>query len=431
MSSQENQAKLEFLYDEETEQGAKIKVAGVGGAGGNAVNRMIESELKGVEFIAINTDYSDLNESRARTRIQIGERITKGLGAGADPNIGSMAAQEDKEVIAKKLEGSDMVFITAGMGGGTGTGAAPIVAEIAKNLDILTVAIVTRPFNFEGKIRERNAIEGMKRLKEYVDTLIVIPNQRLLSIVDRHTTLSESFKMADDILFKSTKGISDLITVHGLINLDFADVRTIMKGMGEAIMGTGYAKGENKAILAADQAIHSPLLDDVSIAGAKGVLINITGGKDLALYDVHDATSAIYDAVGQDGESNIIFGAVIDEKLNDEIYVTVIATGFNREATKKKSSAVEISSVPELSSKIVEVNFKREEFPREERKPEADKPRHIVPAIPGFETPAYIRNLKSRRTDIFHEEVFINKGEVKSQKLDNIEIPTFLRKQMD
>jgi cell division protein FtsZ len=320
-----------FTLDESFDAKAKMKVIGVGGAGGNAVNRMVSAGLSGVDFIAINTDAMALDNNHAAQRLQIGDKVTKGLGAGANPEIGKIAMEEDREKVAAALEGADMVFITAGMGGGTGTGGAPIVAEIARQMDILTVAIVTRPFLFEGKVRDRNAKKGIDDLRKNVDTIIVIPNQKLLSIVDRTTSLLDAFRIADDVLYQATKGISDLISVHGLVNLDFADVKTIMREMGDALMGTGYAEGENRAVTASDNAIHSPLLDDISIVGAKGILINITGGEDMTLYDVNDATQTIYDAVGENVETNIIFGAVTDPAMNGKIRVTVIATGFNEE----------------------------------------------------------------------------------------------------
>jgi len=334
---------MEFKLDETFDATAKMKVLGIGGAGGNAVNRMVLAGLSGVEFISVNTDAMALDNNQAPNRLQIGERITKGLGAGANPEIGRMAMEEDRERIASVLEGADMLFLTAGMGGGTGTGGAAVAAEIAREMDILTVAIVTRPFLFEGKVRDRNAKKGIEELRKSVDTIIVIPNQKLLSIVDRNTALMDAFKTADDVLYQATKGISDLISVHGLVNLDFADVKTIMKGMGDALMGTGYAEGDDRASVAADNAIHSPLLDDVSINGAKGILINITGGEDMTLYDVSDATQAIYDAVGDEGETNIIFGAVTDPEMNGKIRVTVIATGFNEEETGKNLAGSQFS----------------------------------------------------------------------------------------
>ena len=315
---------FDFAFDEDA--AAKIKVVGVGGAGCNAVNRMIDAGLAGVEFVAINTDAQVLEHSRADTRIQIGTRVTKGLGAGADPEVGRRAIEEDADLVAEAISGADMVFVTCGLGGGTGTGASPVVAEMARKSGALTVAIVTKPFEFEGTKRMRRAAEGGTLLKERVDTLICIPNQRLLSVVDKNTRLTEAFRICDEVLYKATKGISDLITVPGLINCDFADVRTVMKEMGDAIMGTGMAEGDGKAAAAARAAIASPLLENVSIAGAKGVLVNITGGNDLTLFDVNEATTIITEAAGD--EANIIFGAVIDSALKDEIRVTVIATGF-------------------------------------------------------------------------------------------------------
>jgi len=318
-----------FEFDDYTEQKAVMKVVGVGGAGGNALNRMISANLTGVEFVAVNTDAQALENNNAQTKIQIGKNLTKGLGAGANLDVGRRAIEEDKDAVAEALSGSDMVFVTAGMGGGTGTGAAPVIAEVAREQEILTIGIVTKPFLFEGPKRMKRAESGIEELKSSVDTLIVIPNQRLLSIVDKNTSVTEAFKMADSILMQSTKGISSLINTPGLINLDFADVRTVMQEMGDAIMGTGIASGEERAALAAQQAISSPLLDDVSISGAVGVLVNITGGENMALMEVDEATSIIYEEAGED--ANIIFGAVIDPEMEDEIHVTVIATGFNKD----------------------------------------------------------------------------------------------------
>ena len=324
-----------FEFDSLSEQKANLKVIGVGGAGGNAVNRMITSGMQGVDFIAINTDAQDLENNPAEHKIQIGKNLTKGLGAGANSNIGKNAIEADSEVIYNLLEGSDMAFITSGMGGGTGTGAAPVVAQISRELGILTVGIVTLPFKFEGPKRYNRALEGIAEMKKSCDTLIAIPNQKLLSVVDKSTTLPEAFQMADGILHQAAKGISDLINVHGMINLDFADVETIMKNMGEAIMGTGVATGEERAVLSAQQAIASPLLDNASISGAQGILVNITGGKDLTLHEVDEATSIIFEEAGND--ANIIFGAVIDPKLEEEIQVTVIATGFNNHKYREDS----------------------------------------------------------------------------------------------
>ncbi len=316
---------FEFAYEEEL--AAKIKVVGVGGAGCNAVNRMIDAELSGVEFIAVNTDAQVLEYSKADTRIQIGSRVTKGLGAGADPEVGRRAVEEDADIVAEAIVGADMIFITCGLGGGTGTGASPVIAEMAKRTDALTVAVVTKPFDFEGTKRMERAEAGSQELKSQVDTLICIPNQRLLAVVDQNTPLTAAFRICDDVLHQATKGISDLITVPGLINCDFADVRTVMREMGDAIMGTGSAEGEGKARAAASAAISSPLLENISIAGARGVLVNITGGSDMSLFEVNEATTIITEAAGED--ANVIFGAVIDPNRKDEISVTVIATGFN------------------------------------------------------------------------------------------------------
>ena len=316
-----------FEFESLSEQKAKLKVVGVGGAGGNAVNRMITSGMQGVDFIAINTDAQDLDNNPAEHKIQIGKNLTKGLGAGANASVGKDAVEADSEAINALLEGADMTFITGGMGGGTGTGAAPIIAQISREMGILTVGIVTLPFKFEGPKRFNRALEGITDMKKSCDTLIAIPNQKLMSIVDRSTTLPEAFQLADNILHQAAKGISDLINIHGMINLDFADVETIMKNMGEAIMGTGIATGDERAVLAAQQAISSPLLDEASINGAQGVLVNITGGENLALHEVDEATNIIFEEAGN--SANIIFGAVIDPNMNDEIQVTVIATGFN------------------------------------------------------------------------------------------------------
>ncbi len=315
-----------FELDMGAQEYARMKVVGVGGAGGNAINRMIDASLAGVEFISVNTDAQALDSSRATQKIQIGANLTKGLGAGSNPDIGRRAVEEDRELVGEALGGADMVFITAGMGGGTGTGAAPVIAEISRELGALTIAIVTKPFDFEGKKRMSKALQGLEELKQRVDTLIVIPNQKLLSVVQKETTLLEAFRFADEVLLQATKGISDLITVPGLINLDFADVKTVMSEMGDALMGTGYASGENRAKEAAQKSICSPLLENVSISGAKGVLMNVTGGQDMTLYEVNEASSVIMEAAGS--EANIIWGAVIDEFMKDEIRVTVIATGF-------------------------------------------------------------------------------------------------------
>jgi cell division protein FtsZ len=321
-----------FEFIEKTGQVAKLKVVGVGGGGCNAINTMIACNLEGVEFIAANTDVQALKNSKASVRLQLGEALTKGLGAGADPHIGKNAALEDIDKIRENLEGADMIFIAAGLGGGTGTGAAPVIAEAAKALGALTVAIVTKPFNFEGKRRRRIAEEGLKELADKVDSLIAIPNQRLISVVERQTSFVESFKMADEVLLHGLKSISDLVTVPGLINLDFADVKTIMSERGMAFMGIGIASGEDRAKEAARKAISSPLLEDISISGARGLLINIAGSSTLSLHEVDEAVSLIQQEAHDDEDSNIIFGAVIDDSLGDRIQITVIATGFDRTA---------------------------------------------------------------------------------------------------
>ena len=355
-----------FEFDSLSEQKANLKVVGVGGAGGNAVNRMITSGMQGVDFIAINTDAQDLENNPAEHKIQIGKNLTKGLGAGANSNVGKNAVEADSEVIYNLLEGADMAFITSGMGGGTGTGAAPVVSQISRELGILTVGIVTIPFKFEGPKRYNRALEGIAEMKKSCDTLIAIPNQKLLSVVDKSTTLPEAFQMADGILHQAAKGISDLINVHGMINLDFADVETIMKNMGEAIMGTGIAQGEERAALAAQQAISSPLLDNASIAGAQGVLVNITGGETITLHEIDEATSIILEEAGE--SANIIVGAVIDPNMKDNIQVTVISTGFNTmnmeiEMNKKVEKSIPTRDLQELENKPL--HAQKEESPVE------------------------------------------------------------------
>ncbi|GKX66605.1 cell division protein FtsZ [Inconstantimicrobium mannanitabidum] len=319
-------------FDVDMQEFANIKVVGCGGGGNNAVNRMIVEGLKNVEFIAINTDKQALMLSHATQKIQIGDKLTKGLGAGANPEVGQKAAEESKDEIAETIKGADMVFITAGMGGGTGTGAAPVVAEIAKSLGILTVGVVTKPFPFEGRRRMKHAEMGIENLKQRVDTLVTIPNERLLSMVDKKTTLLDSFKLADDVLRQGVQGISDLITIPGLVNLDFADVKAVMLDKGLAHMGVGYGKGDTRAQDAAREAISSPLLE-TSIVGATGVLLNVTGGADLGLLEINEAAEIVQEAA--DPDANIIFGAVIDENLNDEIRITVIATGFENELSAR------------------------------------------------------------------------------------------------
>lgn len=337
-----------------TGRGAKIRVVGVGGGGGNALNSMIDKGLTGVDFVAINTDLQALERNDAQNRIQIGKNLTRGLGAGADPSIGFRAVEEDREEIARALGGCDMVFITAGMGGGTGTGGAPMVANIARSLGALVVGIVTKPFNSEGKKRMSQAEAGIEELKKQVDTLIVIPNQKLLEIIDRRTSVTEAFEICNKVLHNATRGISEIITVPGLINVDFADVRRIMREMGDALMGTGISSGENRAIEAANAAISHPLLEGISIAGAQGILINITGSSSMSMWEVDEATGIIHQAAGEEAE--IIFGTVIDDSMNDNIMVTVVATGFNKKALVAKqvprATASLISRVPAGSTEL-------------------------------------------------------------------------------
>ncbi len=337
-----------------TGRGAKIRVVGVGGGGGNALNSMIDKGLVGVDFVAINTDLQALERSLAQQKIQIGKNLTRGLGAGADPSIGFRAVEEDREDIARALGGCDMVFITAGMGGGTGTGGAPMVANIAKSLGALVVGVVTKPFNSEGKKRSAQAEAGIEELRKQADTVIVIPNQKLLEIIDRRTSVTEAFEICNRVLHNATRGISEIITVPGLINVDFADVRRIMREMGDALMGTGIASGENRAIEAANAAISHPLLEGISIAGAQGILINITGSSTMSMWEVDEATGIIHQAAGEEAE--IIFGTVIDDSMNDNIMVTVVATGFNKKAVAVKqtprATASLISRVPTGSSEL-------------------------------------------------------------------------------
>ena len=371
---------------------AKIKVIGVGGGGGNAVNTMISSSLHGVDFINANTDSQALGVSNSPIKIQIGTQITKGLGAGSNPEIGRQSALESRDEIRPYLEGADMIFITAGMGGGTGTGATPVIAEIARECSILTIAVVTKPFQFEGKKRNVQAEEGIAQLRETVDTLIVVPNQRLLSLGGRNLSLLEAFKKADDILYQAVKGISDLILVPGLINLDFADVKSVMSNMGMAIMGTGVASGENRAVEAAQRAISSPLLEDNTIQGAHGILLNITGGPDMSLYEVNEASSLIQEEA--DDDANIIFGTVIDQNMHDEIRITVIATGFD-DIMKKKES---LGNVTHLGG------YRREDL----------------------STPTFMRREKSQN----HANIAAMSINGETENMD-IQIPTFLRRQAD
>lgn len=383
-------------FDLENEQIAQIKVIGVGGGGSNAVNRMIESGVQGVEFIAVNTDSQALNRSKAPYRLQIGEKLTRGLGAGAKPEIGKKAAEESHEQIENVLKGADMVFVTAGMGGGTGTGAAPEIAAIARDLGALTVGVVTKPFTFEGRRRTSQAEQGVAQLKENVDTLIVIPNDRLLEIVDKNTPMLEAFKEADNVLRQGVQGISDLIAVPGLINLDFADVRTIMTERGSALMGIGQANGDNRAADAAKKAICSPLLE-TSIEGARGVLMNITGGSNLSLYEVYEAADIVTQA--SHSEVNMIFGAVINEDLKDEIFVTVIATGFDHEEQQKKGSKLHPHQQQTGQGKPMFGNTNPDFNPynqTKEVKPRPDED-NILNPYGNLEVPTFLRTRKNNK----------------------------------
>ena len=373
--------------EEEIVRGADIRVVGIGGGGGNAVNTMIQSGIQNVKFISANTDLQALGQSLAHQKLQVGAKLTRGLGAGANPEVGRKAAMEDSARIAEAVQDADMLFITAGLGGGTGTGAAPVIAGIAKELGILTVGVVTKPFPFEGQRRARQAEEGLRELKDTVDTLIIIPNQRLLGIVEKKTTLLEAFQIADDVLQQAVRGISDLITVPGLINLDFADVKTIMTRMGRAVMGTGVASGENRAVEAAQRAISSPLLEEGSIEGAEGVLVNITGGPDLALQEVTESLSIIQKAAAD--QAQIIFGSVIKEDQEEDVVITVIATGFDSQQPAEE--------------------FQRPFGLRAKREP-------------NLEQPAF------RRKEVAGLEFYSPEGDLEGEDLD---VPTFLRKQAD
>jgi cell division protein FtsZ len=374
-------------FDTNLDSLATIKVIGVGGGGNNAVNRMIENDVQGVDFIAVNTDAQALNLSKAELRMQIGAKLTRGLGAGANPDVGKKAAEESREQIEEALRGADMVFVTAGMGGGTGTGAAPVIAQIARDLGALTVGVVTRPFTFEGRKRATQAAGGIAAMKEAVDTLIVIPNDRLLEIVDKSTPMLEAFREADNVLRQGVQGISDLIAVPGLINLDFADVKTIMTNKGSALMGIGVATGENRAAEAAKKSISSPLLE-TSIDGAQGVLMNITGGVNLSLYEVQEAADIV--ASASDQEVNMIFGSVINDNLNDEIIVTVIATGFNEESSQLKQSRPAFGQVKPNNNQAVKREPKREEVQQE---PVRNTTQNVEDTL---DIPTFLRNRNRR-----------------------------------
>ena len=398
-----------FEFDSLAEQKANLKMIGIGGAGGNAVNRMIQAGMSGVDFIVINTDAQDLDNNAAENKIQIGKNLTKGLGAGARSEIGKDAMEADQEVVKSMLEGADMVFITAGMGGGTGTGAAPVVAQMAREMGILTVGVVTLPFNFEGPKRMNRGLAGITELRKACDTVINIPNQKLMSIVDKSTTVVDACKLADSILHHASKGISDRINVHGLINLDFADVETIMKNMGEAVMGTGTANGEERAVLAAQQAISSPLLDNATISGAQGVLVNITGGADLTLMEVDEATSIIFEEAGKD--ANIIFGAVIDPLMSDEIMVTVIATGFNRKSMLE-DIPVTRSDTKEVTPTQTRILAEKENVPLHQQ----PKQEELIPQKPVIEQPKSAKFFDDTNPTIYGND---------------LDVPAFIRRQHD
>jgi cell division protein FtsZ len=424
-----------FSFDAEPDKKAKLAVVGVGGGGGNALNNMIRKGINGVEFVAINTDAQALEANLAPRRIQTGRELTKGLGAGARPVVGAEAAEESRAEIEKALGGCDMVFITAGMGGGTGTGGAPVVASIARKLGILTVAIVTKPFDCEGRKRSKSAHEGLDLLRESVDTLIIVPNERLLDIADADTSLIEAFEMADDVLYNATRGISDLITEHGLINLDFADVRTTMADGGTALMGSATASGERRAERAAMEAISSPLLDGISINGARNVLVNITAGESLGIREATQATAVIQREAGDDAE--VIFGTVIDSGMGDEIRITVIATGFE---TERRQAAAPVrrtvrldedASVPQYKG---EDNLRRLDQPAYERRtpalpPEPRTEPRMEPRAErsvDFEAEERARQAKLRRV---HPEDFKHRRE--RIRKDDSDVPAFLRKMMD
>lgn len=416
-----------FEFEETPIANARMKVVGVGGAGGNAVNRMIDEELEGVEFISMNTDGQALKHSKAQVTLQIGKKLTRGLGAGARPEVGRQALAESEDEVRRALEGADLVFVTAGMGGGTGTGAAPMVAEIARDMGALTIGVVTKPFSFEGKKRERQAMQGLAELRRAVDTMILVPNDRLLAVVPKGTSFKNALKKADEILLNATQGISDLIRVTGEVNVDFADVRTVMAARGPALMGSGFGEGDNRAQEAAQEAISSPLLDDVSIAGAKGVLINITGGMDLAIDEVTTISSIIQEEAGDEAE--IIFGAVHNPELENQIRVTVIATGFDSENDEK----------------VIPANFRRSRPQAQTPHPVQVEPVHpvqpaaeVVPPVLEPPAPSVPVELPEKRVAVgggvsepvlpltrFPERI------VSREQIEGLDIPTFIRRQMD
>ena len=411
-----------FELEESTTQGARMKVVGVGGGGGNAVNRMIDEHLEGVEFISVNTDAQALLNSKSDLKIQIGKKLTRGLGAGARPEIGRQAIEESREEVGRALANADLVFITCGMGGGTGTGAAPIIAEMAKEAGALTVGIVTKPFLFEGRKRMRQADMGINDMRKHVDTMIVVPNERLLAVVGKGIPFQDALKKADEVLLQATQGISSLISVTGLVNVDFADVRTVMQNGGSALMGTGMGRGDTRSTEAAQQAISSPLLDNISISGATGVLVNITGGADLTLGEVHQINEIIHDAVGDEAE--IIFGAVHEPAMLGEIRVTVIATGFDRAlGTGAAGAAPEIAS-PAKGSPVIPFPSQRASrgFGSAPRQPVGTAGAADISRRPASPTPSAPDDARragdGRPTD-------------KPQDLGDMEIPTFIRRQMD
>jgi cell division protein FtsZ len=398
-------------FDENKNLAAKVKVIGIGGGGNNALNTMISYQLSGVDFIAANTDAQALAENMAPIKLQLGENLTKGLGAGANPEVGRKAALEDVEKIREVLKGADMVFITAGLGGGTGTGGGPVIAEVAREMGALTVAIVTKPFYFEGKKRMKQAEEGLANLKMTADALITIPNQRLLSISGKSMTLLEAFKKADEVLYHAAKGISDIIVGHGIINLDFADVRTVMAETGMALMGTGIASGENRSVEAAQRAISSPLLEDITIEGARGLLINITGGENMTLSEINEATSLVQKEAHED--ANVIWGMVVDKAMKEEIRVTVIATGFGKKEEKRTS---QFKKVAPISFGLREQNKDISHFSIGNKENNRD-------------IPAFMRRVKS--SERFDELKLDPPSDFSLEDEDRFDIPTFLRKQAD
>jgi cell division protein FtsZ len=404
---------MKLELEESTSRNARMKVVGVGGGGGNAVNRMIEEHLEGVEFISVNTDAQALLASQSDVKIQIGKKLTRGLGAGARPEIGRQAIEENRDDVLRALSGADLVFVTCGMGGGTGTGAAPIVCEVAKEVGALTVGIVTRPFLFEGRKRMRQAEIGIADMRRSVDTMIVVPNERLLAVVGKSVPFQDALKKADEVLLHATQGISSLISVTGLVNVDFADVRTVMERGGSALMGTGVGRGENRAMEAAQQAIASPLLDNVSVSGATGVLVNITGGTDLTLGEVHQINEIIYEAVGDDAE--IIFGAVHEPAMLGEIRVTVIATGFDRQ---------EDAGVPAAAKGSPVLPFPAAKVPKLAVNPAVGTP----PAARITPASDIARRLGQNAQQA---SVGDRSKEGAKEDLSDMEIPTFIRRQMD